>query len=250
MTALLYGIIQTTAYNNRFELGPNQPTDEVAVFASVHHPNQVAIADDGENFMFRGSRNQAGLAAAFSQFAAEDCLSVPHAPNDVTDHLELIGKMFTAAAELPPDPGEPATPITESIARVKTRLGQHLYKTKQLALWDNACAVTGITDRALLRASHAKPWHDPTITDAERLDPANGFPLAVHLDALFDQGLITFADDGSMLLSPQLSSTAIELYNLSSDLHLRRQLTDKQLAYLTYHRKNVYQNDSIGGVGS
>ena len=46
MTALLYGIIQTTAYNNRFELGPNQPTDEVAVFASVHHPNQVAIADD------------------------------------------------------------------------------------------------------------------------------------------------------------------------------------------------------------
>ena len=46
MTALLYGIIQTTAYNNRFELGPNQPTDEVAVFASVHHPNQVASADD------------------------------------------------------------------------------------------------------------------------------------------------------------------------------------------------------------
>ena len=136
--------------------------------------------------------------------------------------------------------GKPATPITESIARVKTRLGQYLYKVKQLALWDNACAVTGITDRALLRASHAKPWHDPTITDAERLDPANGFPLAVHLDALFDQGLITFADDGSMLLSPQLSSTAIELYNLSSDLHLRRQLTDKQLAYLTYHRENVY----------
>ena len=116
MTALLYGIIQTAAYNNRFELGPNQPTDEVAVFASVHQPNQVAIADDGENFMFRGLRNQVGLAAAFPQWAAEDCLSVPHAPNDITDHLELIGKRFTAAAELPSDPGEPATPITESIA--------------------------------------------------------------------------------------------------------------------------------------
>ena len=242
MTALLYGIIQTTAYNNRFEQGPNQPTDEVAVFASVHHPNQVAIADDGENFMFRGSRNQAGLAAAFPQWAAEDCLSVPHAPNDITDHLELIGKMFTAAAELPSDPGEPATPITESIARVKTRLGQHLYKVKQLALWDNACAVTGITDRALLRASHAKPWHDPTITDAERLDPANGFPLAVHLDVLFDQGLITFADDGSLLLSPQLSSAAISLYNLSSDLHLRQPLSDKQRTYLAYHRQHVYRS--------
>ena len=83
---------------------------------------------------------------------------------------------------------------------------------------------------------------DPTITDAERLDPANGFPLAVHLDALFDQGLITFADDGSMLLSPQLSSAAIALYNLSSDLHLRCQLTDKQRTYLAYHRQHVYRS--------
>lgn len=69
------------------------------------------------------------------------------------------------------------------------------------------------------------------------------FPLAVHLDALFDQGLITFADDGSMLLSPRLSSAAIALYNLSADLHLRCQLTDKQRTYLAYHRQHVYRSE-------
>ena len=31
-------------------------------------------------------------------------------------------------------------------------------------------------------------------------------------------------------------------YNLSSDLRLHRQLTDKQLAYLSYHRNHVYNS--------
>ncbi|WP_374433736.1 HNH endonuclease [Tabrizicola sp.] len=35
----------------------------------------------------------------------------------------------------------------------------------------------GITDAALLRASHIKPWADCTTTE-ERLDPMNGLPLA------------------------------------------------------------------------
>lgn len=34
----------------------------------------------------------------------------------------------------------------------------------------------------LIRASHAKPWEEAS--DEERLDSANGFPLAVKLDAI------------------------------------------------------------------
>jgi putative restriction endonuclease len=41
----------------------------------------------------------------------------------------------------------------------------------------------GLTTRALLRASHIKPWSQST--DSERLDPANGILLAAHIDALF-----------------------------------------------------------------
>jgi putative restriction endonuclease len=41
-----------------------------------------------------------------------------------------------------------------------------------------------------------KPWAD-CASDAERLDPFNGLLLAVHWDAVFDCGLVTFADDGT-----------------------------------------------------
>lgn len=47
----------------------------------------------------------------------------------------------------------------------------------------------------LLRTSHTKPWADCD-TDAELLDVLNGLPLASHLDAAFDRGFITVADDG------------------------------------------------------
>jgi putative restriction endonuclease len=41
----------------------------------------------------------------------------------------------------------------------------------------------------------------PPPTDAERLDAYNGLLLAAHLDAAFDAGLISFADDGAILSS-------------------------------------------------
>lgn len=37
------------------------------------------------------------------------------------------------------------------------------------------------------------------------------FPLAVNLDALFDEGLISFTDDGAILISPQLSEQSMRI---------------------------------------
>ncbi len=106
-------------------------------------------------------------------------------------------------------------------------------------MWGNACAVTGITEPALLRASHAKPWAEAS--DRERLDQSNGLPLAVHLDALVDAGLISFAKDGSMLISSRLGEDIIALYGLSNKLRLRNPSTPRQEKYLQYHRENVFQ---------
>ena len=66
--------------------------------------------------------------------------------------------------------------------------------------WGGRCAISGISEPALLRASHAKPWKDST--DAERLDVHNGLLLAVHLDAAFDAGLICVGEHGRILVSP------------------------------------------------
>ena len=48
--------------------------------------------------------------------------------------------------------------------------------------------LTGITDEALLRASHIVAWADCE-TDALRLDVHNGLLLSALWDAAFDAGL-------------------------------------------------------------
>lgn len=148
-----------------------------------------------------------------------------------------------AAATIPPDPNAVLPERTVRIATVRARLGQHRYKVLQAEMWGNACAVTGITEPALLRASHAKPWAEAT--DAERLDPANGFPLVVHLDALFDAGFISFDSGGSMMISPKLGEDTIALYGLSNKMRLRNPPTKRQEAYLQYHRRNVFRIDLV-----
>ena len=76
-------------------------------------------------------------------------------------------------------------------------------KTGLLDYWEGRCAITGLSVAELLRASHIKPWADCD-SDAERLDVFNGFLLAPHLDAAFDRGLITIADDGQVIISNSL----------------------------------------------
>ncbi len=62
--------------------------------------------------------------------------------------------------------------------------------------------IRAVPASALL-ASHIEPWA-ACETDAERLDVYNGLLLAPHLDAAFDQGFISFAADGELMVSPQL----------------------------------------------
>jgi hypothetical protein len=59
---------------------------------------------------------------------------------------------------------------------------------------------------ALLRASHIIPWSD--CNDEQRLDVHNGILLSALWDAAFDQGLVSFADDGTPLIGPKLSEAA------------------------------------------
>lgn len=242
MNPLLFSAVQTAAYGNGFECCTREAEGIDALFSSVSHRNEVGVMDEGDRLLFISLLNTEGVKARFPQFAVEDGLVIPHPLNNLTNHLALLEEIFHAAATLPPDPAAVVPDRTEVQRLIRARLGQHQYKVQQLDLWDGACAVTGITEPSLLRASHAKPWSDPTITDAERLDPANGLPLVVHLDALFDQGWISFADDGSMQISPAIDPSVVALYGLSSDLHLRHIPTPQQASYLGFHRQSVFRN--------
>jgi len=104
--------------------------------------------------------------------------------------------------------------------------------------WDGRCPLTGVAERRLLRASHIKPWADCD-TDAERLDVRNGFLLAAHLDAAFDTGLISFADDGTMLFSPAFSMADRTAIGLAGGIPMPN-LTHQHRQRLAWHRDRVF----------
>jgi len=97
--------------------------------------------------------------------------------------------------------------------------------------------VTGSATLDAIRASHIKPWRDST--DAERLDYHNGIPLAATLDALFDAGLISFDDNGVVLVSDALDDVEQKTLNVT-DLNMIHPPSGKSLMYLKYHRDNVF----------
>lgn len=116
---------------------------------------------------------------------------------------------------------------------VDARLGQGKFRLDLEHLWGGACAVSGCTLSAALRASHIKAWSRST--DFERLDGQNGLLLTADLDALFDRGLISFGDDGQMIVSAQVTKAARRLFRLPRPL--RSVPSPRQRRFLAHHRR-------------
>ena len=102
--------------------------------------------------------------------------------------------------------------------------------------WRSKCPLTGISDPALLRASHIKPWKRCD-DDAERLDVHNGLLLSALWDAAFDKGLVTFDDDGTPVLSSHLSAAATNALRWDAPISL----SGKHLARLKWHRTEIFK---------
>lgn len=128
---------------------------------------------------------------------------------------------------------------TEAPRVVRERIGQQRYRKALEQLWDGKCAVTGVSEPCLLRASHAKPWNKCE-TGKERLSPFNGFLLNVALDALFDKFLISFADDGSILLAPSLKPEELAAVGITPELRIVG-IRPEHKPFLEYHRAQFQQ---------
>jgi predicted restriction endonuclease len=118
-------------------------------------------------------------------------------------------------------------------ALIDARLGMGKFRSDLQRRWKGQCAVTGCRLPELLRASHIKPWSESN--NRERLDPGNGLLLSAHLDALFDNGLISFDDNGKMLLSRRLGTKDKTLFQLPANLRFKP--TTSESRFLRLHRQ-------------
>ena len=122
---------------------------------------------------------------------------------------------------------------TDVIAEIKARKGQQIYRDKLMTLWGGKCALTAIDIPELLVGSHAKAW--AYSSDKERLDEYNGFLFEARIDKLFDKYLISFNDEGKILISRKLSEDQRKKLGLADDMHLRW-IAPRHLPYLEFHR--------------
>ncbi|OYW00946.1 MAG: hypothetical protein B7Z58_13435 [Acidiphilium sp. 37-64-53] len=158
----------------------------------------------------------------------------PKAGQLICDWLDLT----TPVEQLVADTLAQAVPDeTMRDALVKARIGQGRWRRHLMEHWAGKCAVTSLQVETLLRASHIKPWRDSD--NRERLDVFNGFMLAPSYDAAFDSGLISFEDNGSILVSSKLPINQFLAAGISETAKLST-LCDAHREYLAHHRVNVF----------
>lgn len=130
---------------------------------------------------------------------------------------------------------------TERISLIKARNGQGKFRSNVINIMPS-CPFTGISDSFLLRASHIIPWSQCR-NNHERLDGYNGLTLTPSYDVLFDRGLISFNNDGSLLVSSKLNSQIIISLNLiSGKIYNIQNLTGNRNLYLEFHRNNIFKS--------
>jgi putative restriction endonuclease len=226
------------------------PVDPVArgnwlLLRSPWTRHELLVSHDGATFVVATFSPAVGSEAAREFTAWEGGLPAgavqAFAAAGSTALHGLIGRLYRLALSLPPEPLLEFETWTAELPRsteaerlIVQRVGQDVFRKCLMEYWGGRCPITGLDQPELLRASHIKPWADCT-TDAERLDVFNGLLLAAHIDAAFDAALISFGDDGTLIMTSGLTDHARSILGLQEGMRLAG-LTPRHARYLGWHR--------------
>ena len=128
----------------------------------------------------------------------------------------------------------PTGPSTLSNVMVNRRSSawQNIFKKKLFKLWPSECAISKVKNKSLLIGAHIKPWTKSN--DIEKVDEYNGLLLAPGPDKLFELGLISFEDNGKIIVSKEISSEDLSKLNINRNFTIFFKEAHKK--YLRYHR--------------
>lgn len=229
--------LQKAAADCGFEMTATERDDGLEL-KSAHFPEVVHVRPvEGLSFELSASNalmldepSETGLTQVHGYGALYAALKSAAArartmPNRVADAFRI------ETADLPRS--------TEAERWVVQRVGQNLFRAALLDFWQGCCCVTGLDVIELLRASHIKPWASCE-SDDERLDVFNGLLLSPTMDALFDAGLMTIGEDGSVMLSRLLSAEAVATL-VTRPPCLVKGLRPQHAGYLRHHRAHVWR---------
>lgn len=191
-------------------------TEGWAAFSSTTAQGKIHLAASGAQGPWLLALDHTGVIAELSLLGID--LPGPGRARYSFDNLgqlyATLNRVYELAVSLPDAPlvdfemqvaGLPSTTQAERL--LLQRIGQDIFRDRLMVYWQRRCPLTGISDAALLRASHIIPWSECG-SDAERLDVHNGLLLSALWDAAFDRALVTFDEEGRPEFGPSLSERA------------------------------------------
>lgn len=159
-------------------------------------------------------------------------------------HLHELNALLDYIASLQEDAdvffflGTINNPLLSSTTKqemLNVRIGQQRFRKLVLDMWRHKCSITSAGQ--FITASHIKPWS--ASDNSERLDPFNGLALSPVYDKAFDVGLISFDEEGKILISKHLAQDAA-LLGISGKERIR-ELNFLHQKYLSYHRQILFR---------
>jgi putative restriction endonuclease len=256
MNPLQRALIEKAGNDNGFEHVLSSIGD-AAVLASARHPARAVVTTTAIEYSIEflsgspelvpellrsfpqaaagqnrfSASGEAGLAQLLRRAAN---LSSALPTQAVTNYQLAVAEELAGLSE--------GTAGTEVERMVRQRVGQNKFREALTDYWGGACAVTNVAIPAALRASHAKPWAECS-TDAERLDVFNGFLLSANLDALFDRFLISFDEQGFLIIASTLTDQDLVPLGIAAGMRLRWVSAHHQ-PYLALHRAKLRAIDA------
>jgi putative restriction endonuclease len=249
LTSVTRTLLEKAAVDNGFDQ-ELPPQGDWLGFASTQAPLRLWLSTFSDA-LFIAAVSQHNVARALGDHGTPMASPPPGAVagrtvTDIPALHRLVRRAFQLSRTLPDELLHAFEKKTRSLPKtteaeqlIIRRVGQDVFRNGLLDYWEGRCAITSLAVAELLRASHIKPWAD-CATDAERLDVFNGILLAPHLDAAFDRGFITLADDGAVIVSPLLGEGDRHVLGLEAPLRVRT-LHDGHRTYLPWHRERVFK---------
>ncbi len=127
--------------------------------------------------------------------------------------------------------------VTERKQVIDSRRGQGWFR-KRVAEREKYCRITHVDRPEHLIASHIKPWR--VSDNKERLDGENGLFLTPTIDHLFNDGYISFRNNGGLIISPVAHRDPLIKMGVPTDKEFDcGTFTRQQAEYLEYHRDKI-----------
>lgn len=215
------------------ELGGAQfrPSEHMALLTPTLPDLLSPIRPDGggnQIYLAKISAQMANILIALSKGVGDSIV------DDLSQNLEFEApKEDLATVEeivMRTDIGE-----TQKTQIINSRRGQGVFKA-QVRQIERACRVTKVSNPRHLIASHIKPWSKSN--DAEKISGYNGLLLAPHIDHLFDKGLISFENNGDLILSKQVDHAVLNQWAIDKAINVGTFRPEQKL-FLDYHRDVV-----------